>query len=208
MATETTERDIDMQAVVELVVEAGYAAYVEMTGGGTATILASRTWIDKPITRNGVPAGTVRLPKERDEDGHFDVSAGPGVFDGPNYTKPMGITSDFSVALDDDDNGEIYICDVADDEKVIAAQIIFRLQRLSVPDFVVDVLMKWYNAKAEPETSEDLFEAVDAWRRLGHTQVHNYTTCDNCGEPATKHGAMAECPDGSGGIFEGDVLRS
>lgn len=97
---------LDMDRIAKRVADAGFAAYVEQTGGGCATIYASREWEERPVTRMGEPAGTVRMPKthpdpvEGDDYPRHDVVAGPGYFAGENWTQPRASVGDFSVCRD------------------------------------------------------------------------------------------------------------
>ena len=71
----------------------GVRAYVDMTGGGTATIYAGEQFTFS--TRDG------------DEQQRWEVAAGPGFFRGPNYTYGTGYTDEFYVGADDDgESGE------------------------------------------------------------------------------------------------------
>lgn len=82
---------IDMQAVVEHVRKAGVYAYVEQTGGGTATIYA----------------GTLSEWPDGHGDRRHAVAAGPGLFEGRGtngFTKPYADTSEFWIGPDDDGN--------------------------------------------------------------------------------------------------------
>jgi hypothetical protein len=76
---------IDLQAVADAVTHRGHRAYVEQTGGNTATIYAGRQVPD----RYGEP--------------RWSAVAGPGWFEGPGWTKPFADTSEFHVGPDGDD---------------------------------------------------------------------------------------------------------
>jgi len=84
-----------MDLIVDYVRAAGYVAYVEQTGGGVATIYASRT-----ADERGYPA---RHPVGPYNDDVVDVAAGPGWFEGPAWTMPRGDLADFYVGPDGDD---------------------------------------------------------------------------------------------------------
>lgn len=64
---------LDLDEIVASVKAAGVDAYVEQTGGGVATIYAG-----KP-----------------DAEGVYPVAAGPGWFEGPNWTKGRATTAEF-----------------------------------------------------------------------------------------------------------------
>ena len=101
---------IKMDRIVELVREAGFAAYVEQTGGACATIYASRR-----VGPDGYP--------ERDASGHFEVAAGPGSWsEGWPNGEPISSSEDFCVGPDDDGETEATYCDGLD-ETAIAAMI-------------------------------------------------------------------------------------
>ena len=76
--------EFSMDDIVQRVQEAGYHAFVEMTGGGCATIFAG------PV---------------HEEEGYgarYAAIAGPGWFDGPGYTIARAAAHDFYVGVDDD----------------------------------------------------------------------------------------------------------
>lgn len=122
-------REFDMQHVVDLVSAAGCAAYVEYTGGGCATIYASREWEDRPVTRMGEPAGVIAFPKQYAREdanaGHegpyFDAIAGPGWFDGPNMSKPRATTGEFFIGPGFDDDVYEDVGHFDTDEQIAAA---------------------------------------------------------------------------------------
>jgi hypothetical protein len=72
---------LDLDRIAEHIRERGFRAYVEQTGGGVATIYAGN-------------------------DTHYLAAAGPGWFSGPNWTKPLAHTSDFSIGLMDEEDGD------------------------------------------------------------------------------------------------------
>lgn len=76
---------IDLDAVVQAVRAAGHNAFVDMTGGNTATLYA------------GLPVA------DNDDDGRLRWSAvaGPGWFEGLGWTRPFADTAEFSVGPDD-----------------------------------------------------------------------------------------------------------
>jgi len=103
---------IDMEKIAELIRRAGYVAYVQQTGGGVATIYASRT------------ANEHGFPHEIDADGHVEAIAGPGWFEGQSWTQPRAALDDFYVGPDDDGVAEPYAATAADDEASLAAKMI------------------------------------------------------------------------------------
>jgi hypothetical protein len=75
---------LNMAAVAAAVQAAGFAAVVEHTGGNTATLYAG--------------AATPAVDGERDR---YQISAGPGYFDGGG--EPLAWVEEFYVGPDDDD---------------------------------------------------------------------------------------------------------
>jgi hypothetical protein len=116
MTSETTTHAgaIDLELIAEHVRRAGYVAYVEQTGGGCATIYASKT-----ADARGYPV--------RPDGDHHECAVGPGWFDGPGWTRPRASLSDLVVGLDDDGETEPYVATAADDEASLAAKIIATL---------------------------------------------------------------------------------
>lgn len=109
---------LNMDKIVEYVRGAGFAAYVEQTGGGCATIYASRT-----ADERGLPA--------RPDGDHCEVVAGPGWFAGPNWTKPQAAVLDLWVGLDDDGQTQGETTTSVDDEASVAQRMIERLRGLA-----------------------------------------------------------------------------
>lgn len=97
--------NLDMDKIVDLLRAGGITAYVEQTGGGCATIYAGESYVDSH--------GDERYP----------VLAGPGWFEGPNWTIARGDTDDFSVGLDDDGETPSDITDTEATEEVVAQTI-------------------------------------------------------------------------------------
>lgn len=127
MSTDTNTT-ISMDKIVDRVVEAGFFAYVEHTGGGVATIYASHV---------GREAGSTRPePVLRDEAGdpRFTVIAGPGWFDttrtGSQDTRfaADGDLEDFYVGADDDGEATAYRATPTDTEATLADRIIEALR--------------------------------------------------------------------------------
>lgn len=78
---------VDLEHVCRLLAAEGIPAYVEQTGGGVATIYAGQ-------------------PREDEDRGHrYPVIAGPGWFEGPDWTEGRADTRELYVGPDDD--GEV-----------------------------------------------------------------------------------------------------
>jgi hypothetical protein len=110
-------KTLDLDRIVEAVTAAGFAAYVEQTGGGCATVFASREWVN--VDDDRLPA--------LDSDGHFDVAAGPGHFDGPGWTNPRASAEDFVVGSDANPD-DFDVLDPEGDEAAAVALIVKRLE--------------------------------------------------------------------------------
>ncbi len=82
---------IDLQAVADALHERGHHAYVEHTGGNTATLYAGRQAPD----RHGDP--------------RWSAAAGPGWFDAPGHRNPSADTSEFVVGPDSDDTWAVTV---------------------------------------------------------------------------------------------------
>ncbi len=82
---------IDLQAVADALHQRGHHAYVEHTGGNTATLYAGR-----------------QVP-DRSGDPRWSVSAGPGWFEAPGRHKPSADTSELSVGPDSDDTWAVTV---------------------------------------------------------------------------------------------------
>ena len=91
--------ELKFDVVVDLLKEKNINAYVEQTGGGTATIFAGMLRV------RGIPSPDDNV---RPISGYkrWDACAGPGWFRGPGWTNGVGDTSDFVVGRDDDGDGE------------------------------------------------------------------------------------------------------
>jgi hypothetical protein len=87
--------EISFDEVVRLIEGEGFAAFVQQTGGGVATVYASR----KDAT------GTLRTHEVGPyHDEHYEVAVGPGWFDGAGWTNGRGDTSDLYVGIDGDES--------------------------------------------------------------------------------------------------------
>jgi len=109
------ENEIDMEKICDILKEDyKIPAYVEQTGGGTATIYAGEL---KPVTRESVawyPASGAEGPDQEVVDGKIRVDhgtvteekyaavAGPGWFRGPGWQHGVGELNDFYIGPDDD----------------------------------------------------------------------------------------------------------
>ena len=71
---------LDLNMLTEFIIKRGFKARVEQTGGGCATIYVG----------------------DADQDDYYLVSAGPGYFDGANWTNPRAFWEEFCWGLDDD----------------------------------------------------------------------------------------------------------
>lgn len=78
--TTTEPGTIDFDEVVRLLKEADLPAYVEQTGGGTATISVG----------------------EKRSNERYDILVGPGWFEGPGWTNGRGSTDDLYIGPDDE----------------------------------------------------------------------------------------------------------
>lgn len=96
---------LNLDEVVRILKDKGIDAYVEQTGGGTATIFAGNQFIDG--------YGTNR----------YQACAGPGWFEGPNFTEARADTSEFYVGPDDDGVAEPVDADASWDEARAAEAI-------------------------------------------------------------------------------------
>lgn len=118
METQTeTQTILDLNGVVAALAEMKIAAYVEQTGGGCATIQAGDPYTDEH--------GDIRYP----------ALAGPGWFDGPDWTLPRADITDFYVGADDDGEGDtvtVTTTDVRHAAAIIAQQV--RTTVLARPD--------------------------------------------------------------------------
>lgn len=97
--------DVDMEEVARLLVQRGIPdAYVEQTGGNTATIVAGPGL----VTFEGEP--------------RWAMMAGPGIFLGPHWTIARGHLDDFAVGADDDGDDRSACVEVpnnATDEQIV-----------------------------------------------------------------------------------------
>jgi hypothetical protein len=82
---------IDLQAVADALHQRGHHAYVEHTGGNTATLYAGR-----------------QVP-DRSGDPRWSASAGPGWFEAPGRHKPSADASELSVGPDSDDTWAVTV---------------------------------------------------------------------------------------------------
>lgn len=140
-----TQYVIDMDRVVELVRRADTFAYVEQTGGGTATIFAGPVacgFCNQDAPEGVGPFGT-RLPWDGcpvgydgqggDHDWRYAACAGPGWFEGPNWTTARGDKRDFYIGPDDDSgSGDYMTAENADgsvlNHVLIAAAIVLQVK--------------------------------------------------------------------------------
>jgi hypothetical protein len=89
--------EISFDEVVGLIEGEDFAAFVQQTGGGCATVYASRK----------DAAGTLCTHKVGPyHDEHYEVAVGPGHFAGPGWTRGTGDTADLYVGIDGDETFE------------------------------------------------------------------------------------------------------
>lgn len=105
---------LDMDEIVRLVEAKGVHAYVEMTGGGVATIFAGEQHV---------------YPEVDGEWPRWDVAAGPGTYNHRDYHHNVGDKGDFYVGADDDgESGYITAPETATEEMV--ADVIVAMVRV------------------------------------------------------------------------------
>lgn len=99
------ESIIDFDAVCVELHKMGHKAYVEQSGGGTATIYAGE-------------------PFPFDGDVTYPALAGPGWFDGPNWTLGRGVCGDLYIGPGDDDDKYVNVeCSDDHSTKAVATLI-------------------------------------------------------------------------------------
>lgn len=81
-----------MDAVVDALQKGGIPAYVEQTGGGCATIYAGGQHVHEERYPNG----------DVDRWNRWNVAAGPGWFEGPDWTQGTAALGEFSVSPNDE----------------------------------------------------------------------------------------------------------
>lgn len=112
-----TERDysgpeyIDMNEVARLVEEMGYPAFVQQTGGGTATIYAGD-----------------RIP-DPDFDEIYEAAAGPGWFTDATWSQGYGLKTDFYVGPDGETD-DYWTAPEDCTEQDVAHQIVLVIERV------------------------------------------------------------------------------
>lgn len=114
---------LDLDKVVALLKDKGVTAYVEQTGGGTATIYAGEKFYreEERIRWRGRRGSRTRTKEVIGTDliERYPALAGPGWFDGPNWTNGRADTSDFCVGPDDDGVSDpLYATDEWDEARV------------------------------------------------------------------------------------------
>jgi hypothetical protein len=123
---EQPDTRISLDVIVELVRANSFVAFVQQTGGGTATIYASRT-----ADEHGYPA-------RPSTDAEAEVAAGPGWFEprwgsgGPGTAyHAFGDVKDFNIGPGGGEGMDgVTTATLADDESTLAAEIITRLREL------------------------------------------------------------------------------
>jgi hypothetical protein len=82
----------------------GVRCYVEQTGGGVATIYLGWTYcVDREGRVVNWPTPLADYCDDRDHDVFIPVMAGPGYFDGPNWTQGRCLLEELSVGYDVND---------------------------------------------------------------------------------------------------------
>lgn len=105
---------INMDKVVRILKdEYDIHAYVEQTGGGTATIFAGEL---RSVERKAITGVVVT------ED-RWQAVAGPGWFEGPGWTNARGDVSDFYIGPDDDGEADPVMAEKTWSETDIARSI-------------------------------------------------------------------------------------
>jgi hypothetical protein len=107
--------ELDFDKIVALLKGKGINAYVEQTGGGTATIYAG----ELKARGKGAAIGAEKVF----DDDRWDASAGPGWFAGPGWTRGRGGTEEFYVGPDDDGEADPVAADESWDEQRAADEI-------------------------------------------------------------------------------------
>lgn len=97
---QTNIKVLDLDEVVRLLKDKGVVAYVEQTGGGTATIYAGEQFQQREETWRWVDG--VRVSNGSETVPRYPVIAGPGWFEGPGWTHPQADAGDFAIGPDDD----------------------------------------------------------------------------------------------------------
>lgn len=110
--------DIDLDAIVAAIVKVGIPAYVEMTGGGVATIYAGEAHDHTETIRFGPAAGETITYKR------WQALAGPGWFEGPGYTVARASRTDFYVGPDDEGESDPWCSVATTTDAEIVARII------------------------------------------------------------------------------------
>jgi hypothetical protein len=97
---------MNLDTLAGLVQDRGYRALIEMTGGGCATLIA--------YDAEGLPL----------------IAAGPGWFDGPNWTEGRANWDDFAWGPNDSENDYTYETE-ARDLSALADEIVALAERVS-----------------------------------------------------------------------------
>jgi hypothetical protein len=94
-------RTIDLDEVVRILKdEHQVPAYVEQTGGGTATIYAGWWFMNQEPQYRWEDGERIQVDAESVP--RFPAIAGPGWFEGPGWTKGRATVDDFYIGPDDD----------------------------------------------------------------------------------------------------------
>jgi hypothetical protein len=179
------EHTVDLNRICAILRELGNYAYVEHTGGGVATIYASR---DENPDHPGLPGMAHLYPcadRSHEHDPGAQAIAGPGWFVGPTWSTrntedlPEGAyasTVDFYIGPDDQGCERPYEATEADDESSLA----IRLHRVILADSIADAFI----ADLKENVTAAQFDEI---RRLNATPEyavadasHNFLDANEC----------------------------
>jgi hypothetical protein len=115
------DRVFSMDAIVAILRAKGMCAYVEQTGGHTATIYASRY-----CDTYGAPF----VLKDANDNPAAEVIAGPGWFEGPGWTNARGGAMYFSFGADDQGESQPTYATESDTAETLAEKMLAFLKGL------------------------------------------------------------------------------
>jgi hypothetical protein len=200
--------ELNLDRVVERVVRAGFAAYVEQTGNGVATLYASREWEEREAqtTCGGVSRTvTLRLPRSHPDPAigeawpRFDVAAGPGWFEGPNWTAARADACEFCVGPDCEayQGTDAFRCVTNEDECVEAILALLREPRieltggLALTPAEVEALLTVIEPGPAASAGGTEAQALGAsiYHKVQRAFVHaTGARCPKCGTPSEDRG--------------------
>ena len=120
------DRTLSGDKIVALLLAAGMVAYVEQTGGGCATIYASRT-----ADADGAPFVHDYVETDGSIEKRAEVAMGPGWFEGPGWTDGRFSALEASVGPHDDGEVTPYFTVESDTDESVAAKMLEQLRALS-----------------------------------------------------------------------------